>query len=122
MKIKLDENLDPQFSSLLVAEGHDADTVIDEGISGFSDKEVYDVCLASKRVLITLDLDFSNPFHFPPEKASGIIVLRPARPSLPLIKSLFLALLPALRSKSFEGKLWIVEQGRIREYETSAEK
>jgi len=120
MKIKLDENLDPHFTSLLVAEGHDADTVLDEGISGASDRGIYDVCLSTKRVLITLDLDFSNPFYFPPEKTSGVIVLRPARPSLPLIKSLFLTLLPVLRSRELSGKLWIVEQGRIREYEAFA--
>ncbi len=122
MKIKLDENLDPRLSSLFVAEGHDVDTVFNEGISGTSDRGVYDVCFTTKRVLITLDLDFSNPFYFPPEKTAGIIVLRPARPSLPLIKSLLLTLLPTLRSRKLEGKLWVVEQGRIREYETFTER
>ncbi|MBA4416786.1 MAG: hypothetical protein C0392_02575 [Syntrophus sp. (in: bacteria)] len=122
MKIKLDENLDPRLSSLLSTEGYDADTVLDEGISGTSDRGIYDVCLAKNRVLITLDLDFSNPFRFPPEKTSGIIVLRPAQPSLPLIKSLFLTLLPELRSRRVEGRLWIVEQGRIREYDMFTER
>lgn len=28
------------------------------------------------RALVTLDLDFSNPFRFPPEATAGIVVLR----------------------------------------------
>jgi predicted nuclease of predicted toxin-antitoxin system len=118
VKIKLDENLDPGLASLFASEGHDTDTVLHEGISGVSDEGIYNVCVERGRTLITLDLDFSNPLRFPPENAAGIIVLRPARPSLPLIRSLILTFLPVLSSRTLAGKLWIVEQGRIREYET----
>jgi len=34
---------------------------------------------AEGRCLVTLDLDFSNPFLFPPEDYAGIVVLRPRR-------------------------------------------
>ena len=59
MKLKLDENLDARLVPLLAAEGFDADSVRDEGLSGSQDEAVYDVCKSSERVLITLDLAFS---------------------------------------------------------------
>jgi predicted nuclease of predicted toxin-antitoxin system len=34
-------------------------------LAGRSDDMIYAVCLAEGRVLITLDLDFSNPLRFP---------------------------------------------------------
>lgn len=40
MMIKLDENLDPRLSSLFNLEGHDADTVLGEGISGTPDEGI----------------------------------------------------------------------------------
>ena len=66
---------------LLAAEGFDADSVRDEGLSGSQDEAVYDVCKSSERVLITLDLDFSNPLRFPPAETRGIVVVRPPRAS-----------------------------------------
>jgi predicted nuclease of predicted toxin-antitoxin system len=122
MRVKLDENLDPRQASLFIMEGHDADTVIGEGISGVPDEGIYEICIATHRILITLDLDFSNPLRFPPEKTPGIIVLRPPRPTLSLITALLSTLLPVLRAKPLDGRLWILEPGRIREYESYQEK
>ena len=39
-------------------------------------------------MLITLDMDFSNPFRFPPFQSEGIIVVRPPRPILPAIRAI----------------------------------
>jgi hypothetical protein len=65
-------------------------------------------------VLITLDLDFSNPFRFPPKDTEGIIVVRPPRPILPVIRATLLSILPQLKTLPLKGTLWIVEPGRIR--------
>ena len=77
MKFKLDENLDVRLAAAMQAKGFDGDTVLSEALSGTSDEGLFEVCKTTDRVLITLDLDFSNPFRFPPGVASGIMVLRP---------------------------------------------
>lgn len=117
MRFKLDENLDPRLALLFEQAGHDAETVLSESLSGAIDDVIFQACKAEGRCLVTLDLDFSNPLHYPPSPMSGIIVLRPARPILPLIRAAIASLLLALASQNVQGKLWIVEPGRIREYD-----
>jgi predicted nuclease of predicted toxin-antitoxin system len=121
MRFKLDENLDTRLVVLLAGEGLETDTVLSENLSGTSDERLYETCVKSERILVTLDLDFSNPLRFPPEVTSGIIVLRPARPGLSRIRSLLATAVPTLKSSTLKGKLWIVEPGRIREYEREKE-
>ena len=117
MKFKLDENLEPGLAALLQQERHDVATVLSQSLSGRPDTEIYGVCGAEGRTLITMDLDFSNPLRFPAANTPGIIILRPPRPVLSLIRSVFSALPALLRRESPIGQLWIVEPGRLRVHE-----
>jgi hypothetical protein len=64
-----------------------------------------------------LDLDFSNPFSFPPQENAGIVVLRLGRKALASqLFSLVERFVSALERQSPVGKLWIVDPTRIREY------
>jgi hypothetical protein len=68
-------------------------------------------------LLVTLDLDFSNPFVFPPEDYFGIAVIRlPRRPTSDDLYAAVRTLVTALERESIEGKLWIIERHRVREY------
>ena len=60
MRLKLDENLPIELKRLMATSGHDAETVLDEGMGGKTDADVLTVCLAENRVLMTQDLDFSD--------------------------------------------------------------
>ena len=60
MRVKLDENLPIQLKRLFTESGHDAATVVDEGLGGASDTEIAAICIAEQRVLVTQDLDFSD--------------------------------------------------------------
>ena len=117
MRFKLDENLDRRLAVLFEEQGHQTDTVVAEGLGGEDDQAVFDACRQSGRVLVTLDLDFSSPIRFPPAETAGIVVVRPRRPVLPLIRATLAAAIPGLTSHSLEGRLWIVEPGRIRVYD-----
>ncbi len=121
MRFKLDENLDVRLAALFAESGHDADTVRGEGLLGRSDEAIYEACRGSARALITLDLDFSNPLRFPPAPTEGVIVLRPTRAVLPLLKAALLSVLPELGMRPLSGMLWIVEPGRIRIYDPRGE-
>ncbi len=76
MKLKLDENLGHRWRDMLAASGHDVDTVYEESLSGEDDPTILDAAIAAGRALITLDLDFANPFRFAPGTTAGIAVLR----------------------------------------------
>lgn len=69
------------------------------------------------RVLVTLDLDFSNVLRFLPERYAGIAVLRVPHPiELETIRERVRVLLQASVNEELSGRLWIVERDRIREY------
>jgi predicted nuclease of predicted toxin-antitoxin system len=114
--IKLDENLGERGKKLFANAGHDVATVADQGLAGADDHRVIEVCAAERRCLVTLDLDFSNPFVFAPDQYAGIAVLRPRRLSPNELYATLETLITALGRSAIEGKLWTVERHRIREY------
>jgi predicted nuclease of predicted toxin-antitoxin system len=76
MRIKLDENLPDRLVSVLSALGHDADTVVGEGLSGKPDAELWPEVQKAERFLLTKDLGFSDERVYPPGTHHGILVLR----------------------------------------------
>jgi predicted nuclease of predicted toxin-antitoxin system len=117
VRFKLDENLDLRLAPLIEQAGHNVESVKAEGLSGCDDQTIYETCVREDRVLLTLDLDFSNPIRFPPRPTAGIVVLRPPRAVLPQIRATLVAAIPELATCELAGKLWIVEPGRLRLYD-----
>lgn len=114
MKFKVDENLPQEVAGLLRGSGHDAVSVFDEALSGEADPGVFAVCQSEGRVLITLDLDFANIHLYPPAESTGILVLRLVRQDKPRVLDVVKRLLPVFTEQSPVGKLWIVEEERLR--------
>lgn len=86
--------------------------------SGRPDQAIYDACRAEERLLVTLDLDFANPFRFNPRPTAGIAVIRV--PTLPGLEDLRLGvsvLINELERADVNGRLWIVERHRVLVYE-----
>jgi predicted nuclease of predicted toxin-antitoxin system len=122
LKLKLDENLGAKCADVLKVAGHDVETVQSHALTSASDDEVIAACRAEARALITLDLDFSNPLIYPPERHSGIAVLRmPARQSYVVLLALVRTLIDALKREDLTGQLWSVEAGRVRIYQPPSE-
>jgi hypothetical protein len=75
------------------------------------------VCTDEGRCLVTLDLDFSNPFVFQPEKHKGIAVLRlSAGSNYSELPELISILAEILAKRDLTGKLWVVQKSGVREY------
>jgi predicted nuclease of predicted toxin-antitoxin system len=56
MRFKLDENLPREGAQILREAGHDAVTVLDQGMGGRPDPEIFAAIQAEGRALITLDV------------------------------------------------------------------
>jgi len=122
MRFKLDENLGTRTARLVQAQGHEVETVRQEGLAGESDRRLFEVCCGEKRCLVTLDLDFADVTRFPPNRSNGIVVIRvPRNPSLPLLERLVQQFLRALDPLRLDGHLWIVEVNRIRVHDVETD-
>jgi predicted nuclease of predicted toxin-antitoxin system len=60
VKFKLDENIGRRGLELLKASGHDVMTVWDQDLRGITDEELFEICSAEGRALVTLDRDFGQ--------------------------------------------------------------
>lgn len=117
MKLKLDENLGTQGAPALRQAGHDVATVYEQGLIGSEDHDLITLCREEERALVSLDLGSANPLEYDPLSFSGIAVLRlPRRPTPSDLDEAFGTLTRALADRPLQGKLWIVERARIREY------
>ena len=120
MRFKIDENLPPFMADRLRAAGFDAATVAEECLAGTSDQRLAPICAAENRILVTLDLDFSDVRRYPPGSGPGFIVLRLDRQDRADFEAATELLLEALAANQVGGSLWIVERTRIRVRESSA--
>ncbi len=114
MRFKIDENLPVELAEELRAAGHEAVTVDDQRLIGTSDRHLSQVCKTEGRIFVTLDLDFADIRTYPPNEHSGLIVLRLIRQDKPHVVDVFRRTLKAVGHEPLEGRLWIVEEKRIR--------
>ncbi len=114
MQIKLDENMPGSAARVLEAAGHDVDSVHEEGLAGKNDEVLFLTVQENRRVLITLDRDFSDIRTYPPEESPGVIVLRPRDQMIDSVIPLVSRLALILSNESPTRSLWIVSDDRIR--------
>ena len=118
MRLKLDENLGHRVVEVFVRAGHEVETVSSERLFSAADQDLIEVCQREHRCLVTLDLDFANPLLFKPSNYRGIVVLRlPRKPGHDDLLETARTLLGGLAQGNIDGRLWIVQKGRIREYQ-----
>lgn len=89
-------------------------TARNENLGGRPDEQILALCREGKRVLITLDLDFSDIRLYPTGTHEGIWVLRPESQSIDRILALLEGALTLLETEPHMGRLWVVEHGRVR--------
>lgn len=116
LKFKVDENLPEAAARILRDAGYDSETVLSEGLGGATDSSLAAVCLEEGRVLVTLDLDFSDIRTYPPEVYPGFIVLRIHNHSISHITVIMEKVVALLRKQRLTGTIWSVDERRVRIY------
>ncbi len=114
VRFKVDENLPREAAEFLCQVGHDAVTVRDQQMSGAPDHRVFSACQREGRVLVTLDTDFSDRRTYPAGASPGLVVLRLSRHSKASVMQVLGLLEPLLAREPLSGRLWIVQENRVR--------
>lgn len=114
MKFKLNENMPVEAAVVFRNASYEVNTVGDEQLAGHIDPLIASVCQSENRILVTLDLDFSDIRHYPPEEYPGIIVLRPAIQNRGAILRLVEQLISFLSIHPIQNQLWLVNEAGLR--------
>jgi len=113
IKFLADENLYTPMVEALRGLGYD---VLDakEGLVGSPDDSLYVLAKRKKRILVTMDLDFSNILLYPLHNHYGIIVLRLPDLSITKATEIFEKRLKRVNLDDIKGKVVIIEPNRVR--------
>ncbi len=114
MKSKLDENLPVSLVSMLQHKGFDVDSVEAKGLTGRVDFDVFSAAQATRRFLITQDLDFSDTCKYRPGTHLGILLLRLRVPGRLALARRVLSLFDRDDVQSWPGCFLVATDWRLR--------
>jgi len=77
MRIKVDEDLPRATVQMLRDRGHEAVSVIEQGMGGWKDPVLWQAIQSEQRFLVTADKGFADIRSYPPESHAGVLLLRP---------------------------------------------
>jgi len=114
IRIKVAEDLPAEVADLLQAGGHDVRTVVQEGLTGAHDDQVWGAAQQEGRCLLTADKGFANAQIHPPGTHRGIVLLRLPRESRAGYVHLVERLLADLDFESAAGAIIVATPEAIR--------
>ena len=114
MKFKVDENLPTELASDLAEFGHEAQTVVQEGMAGIADRNLLEAVRLEERILLTLDKGIANIQSYPPGLFAGIVLFRPDSMGRGEVLRFVREHLGKVLELELEGHLVVVTGGGIR--------
>ena len=94
--------------------GHDADTVVEEGLNGAEDPVVLDAALAAGRVLFTLDKGIADLRRYPSTQHAGVVLFRPDKYGRGAVMAFVRERLQDILVLDLANRLTVVGVSRIR--------
>ncbi len=77
LKVAVDEDLPRKALQVLREHGYDALSVVELGLGGWTDPQLWIAIQKDERYLVTADKGFGDIRAYPPGKHFGILLLRP---------------------------------------------
>jgi len=114
MRFKLDENLPAELASDLATAGHEAETVVTEGLTGSADSDLLEVVRREGRISLTLDKGIANVHLYPPGVFPGIVLFRPGSMGRGAVLHFVRRYLPEILGLELKGHLLVVTGRGIR--------
>jgi predicted nuclease of predicted toxin-antitoxin system len=100
--------------SELRKKGHDIFDLKEEGLDHLSDSEVFLLAQDKRRILITMDKDFSNILLYPPGDHFGIIVVKLYRFKVTEASKIFIDTINNLDPQDIATNLVIIDRNKTR--------
>lgn len=113
-RVKTDENLARTHVKRLEQAGYDAQSVVEQNLSGVPDAALWRQVDSEDRFFITLDLDFSDVRQFPPGTHPGILLLRPQRASRDAVTRVLERVLQNRSLEQLKGCLAVADESYTR--------
>ena len=112
LKFLRDENVKRRLEVFLISEGFDVTAALKRA----SDEEIATLSKSEKRILVTNDVHFTNPFLFSKDKIFSVVWLRiPQDKPEALLESFSILLKDKSKPKDFEGFLIeLMESGKFK--------
>jgi predicted nuclease of predicted toxin-antitoxin system len=114
MKILANENLFDPIIHLLRDLRHEVVSIREIGLSGITDEDVYQMACKEKRIIVTMDKDFSRMFQFPPQGCGGIIVVKIYRRRVDETLSIFKKYFERIKEEDIDRNLVIITPDGVR--------
>jgi predicted nuclease of predicted toxin-antitoxin system len=116
VRFLIDANMPRSLVALLTQHGHEVEFARDIGLGAAPDEQIAARAQSTLATLITRDLDFADVRVYPPEKHSGIVVVRVPDGALAneIAQVVDRFLSEALFVTNLNGRLAIVESNRVR--------
>lgn len=114
MRLFTDECVYRVTVEALRAWGHEVVTAQEAGLVGKGDDELLEYALEQRRVLLTIDLDFSDIRRYPPGHHHGIIVLKIRPKVVDRVHAVLKKFLEVTPQEELDRALVIVDRNKYR--------
>ena len=94
--------------------GHDVFDVKEKGLENLSDPDLFHLAQNQRRILVTMDKDFSSILLYPPGEHYGIIVVKLYRLKVAEATKLFVDAISDIKPEDIPGNLVIIDRGKTR--------
>lgn len=113
MRFLVDESVSYSLVKIMRERGWEV-TAITEGMRSLKDRDIYNLAVRTRAVLITRDYHFTNPVRFPSERTAGIIFIRRGNLRSQDEVALVMDFLSSVDLERIRGRLVTLSKGRVR--------
>lgn len=114
MKVKLDENLPAELVIDLIKAGHEAHSVVGQGMRGAADELLLQHVQSAGEAFLTLDKGIADVRAYPPQDYAGIVLFRPPSPGRLATLDFVRRFLPDVFDAIEPGRLIVVAPAGLR--------